>query len=101
MLLPAGWGLVKVLDVQLINLREPQTRPTMLRPYMGEKLDSYVIGLRKHDFKVAVYEDELARQFKREAEFIAGLTEQAAQEGSVTSVREADLRELIAPSPQE
>jgi parvulin-like peptidyl-prolyl isomerase len=101
---PAGWHLVKVLDVQdaqLINLGEPQTRRTALRLYMGEKLDSYVIELRKHDFKVAVYEDELARQFKREAEFIAELTEQAAQEGSITSAREADLQELIAPSAQE
>ena len=101
---PAGWHLVKVLDVQdaqLINLGEPQTRRTTLRLYMGEKLDSYVIELRKNDFKVAVFEDELARQFKREAEFIAGLTEQAAQEGSITSAREADLQELIAPDARD
>ena len=95
---PAGWHLVKVLDVQdaqLINLGEPQTRRMTLRLYIGEKLDNYVIGLRKNDFKVAVYEDELARQFKREAEFIAGLTEKAAKEGSVTSEREADLKKLM------
>jgi hypothetical protein len=95
---PAGWHLVKVLDVQdaqLINLGEPQTRRMTLRLYMGEKLDNYVIELRKNKFKVAVYEDELARQFKREAEFIAGLTEKAAKEGSVTSEREADLKKLM------
>ena len=60
-----------------------------------------MIDLRKNDFKVAVYEDELARQFKREAEFIAGLTEQAAEEGSLTSAREADLQELIAPDARD
>ena len=95
---PAGWHLVKVLDVQdaqLINLGEPQTRRMTLRLYMSEKLDNYVIELRKNKFKVAVNQEELARQFKREAEFIAGLTEKAAREGSVTSEREADLKEMM------
>ena len=101
---PAGWHLVKVLDVQdaqLINMGEPQTRRTTLRLYMGDKLDNYVIDLRKNDFKVAVNEEELTRQFKREAEYIAKLTEQAAQEGSVTSERQTELEKLIAPSAQE
>jgi len=95
---PAGWHLVKVLDVQdaqLINLGEPQTRRMTLRLYMSEKLDNYVIELRKNDFKVAVNQEELARQFKRESEFIAGLNEKAAREGSVTSEREADLKEMM------
>jgi hypothetical protein len=95
---PAGWHLVKVLDVQdaqMLYLEEPQARRMTLRLYMGEKLDNYVIALRKNNFKVAVYEEELARQFRREAEFIAGLTEQAAREGSVTSEREADLKQWM------
>jgi len=95
---PAGWNLVKVLDVQdaqMQYLDEPQTRRTTLRMYMGEKLDNYVIDLRKNDFKVAVYEDELVRQFKREADFVASLTEKAAEKGSVTSGREADLKEMM------
>jgi peptidyl-prolyl cis-trans isomerase C len=101
---PAGWHLVKVLDVQdaqMLYLEAPQTRRMTLRLYMGEKLDNYVIELRKNNFKVAVYEDELARQFKREAEFIAGLTKKAALEGSVTSEREVDLQKWMAPSAQE
>ena len=95
---PAGWHLVKILDVQdaqLINLGEPQARRMTLRLYMSEKLDNYVVELRKNDFKVAVNQEELARQFKREAEFIAGLTEKAAREGSITSEREADLKEMM------
>jgi len=95
---PAGWHLVKVLDVQdaqMLYLEEPQARRMTLRLYMGEKLDNYVIALRMNNFKVAVYEDELARQFKRESEFIAGLNEKAAREGSVTSKREADLKQLM------
>jgi parvulin-like peptidyl-prolyl isomerase len=95
---PAGWHLVKVLDVQdaqMLYLEEPQARRMTLRLYMGEKLDNHVIALRMNNFKVAVYEDELARQFKRESEFIAGLNEKAAREGSVTSKREADLKRLM------
>ncbi|MGB5540504.1 MAG: peptidyl-prolyl cis-trans isomerase [Gammaproteobacteria bacterium] len=95
---PAGWHLVKVLDVQdaqLQFLQEPQTHRKTLRMYMSEKLDDYVIALRTNKFKVAVYEDELVRQFKREAEFIAGLEQKATEEGSVTAGREADLKRLM------
>jgi len=95
---PAGWHLVKVLDVQdaqMQYLEEPQARRMTLRMYMDEKLDNYVIELRKNDFEVAVYEDELVRQFQREADFVASLTEKAAEEGSVTSEREAELKEMM------
>jgi len=101
---PAGWHLVKVLDVQdaqMLNLGEPQTHRMTLRLYMGDKLSNYVIELRKNDFKVAVYEDELARQFQRETEFIARLTEKAAQEGSITSERQTEMEKLMAPSVRE
>jgi len=95
---PAGWHLVKVLDVQdaqMQYLEEPQARRMTLRMYMNDKLDNYVIELRKNNFEVAVYEDELVHQFKREADFVASLTEKAAEEGSVTSEREADLKEMM------
>jgi peptidyl-prolyl cis-trans isomerase C len=95
---PAGWHLVKVLDVQdpqMQFLEEPQAHRATLRMYMNEKLDDYVVSLRKNKFKVAVYEDELVRQFQHEAEFVASLNEQAAEEGSVTSEREADLKEMM------
>jgi parvulin-like peptidyl-prolyl isomerase len=95
---PAGWHLVKVLDVQeaqMQYLEEPQTRQATLRMYLGEKLDNYVVELRKNNFKVAVYEDELAHQFQRESDFIAGLAEKAAKEGSITSERQAELKEMM------
>jgi parvulin-like peptidyl-prolyl isomerase len=95
---PAGWHLVKVLDVQdaqMQFLEEPQTRREARRLYLGEKLDNYVIELRENDFNVAVYEDVLASQFQRESDFIADLTEKAAKEGSVTSEREAELKEMM------
>ncbi|HYQ71319.1 MAG TPA: peptidyl-prolyl cis-trans isomerase [Gammaproteobacteria bacterium] len=95
---PAGWHLVKVQDVQdaqMQFLEEPQTRRETRRRYLGEKLDNYVIALRENEFNVAVYEDVLASQFQRESDFMAELTEKAAQEGSVTSEREAELKEMM------
>jgi parvulin-like peptidyl-prolyl isomerase len=101
---PAGWHLVKVLDVQdaqMVNMAEAQTHRKTMRLYIAEKFDSYVIDLRKNQFEVAVYEDELKRNFKREAEYVAALTEQAAQEGSITSKRQTELEKLIAPAVHE
>jgi len=95
---PAGWHLVKVLDVQdpqMQYLEEPQAHRATLRMYMNEKLDDYVIELRKNKFEVAVYEDVLVENFKREAEFMAEMNRKAAEEGSETAAREADLKEMM------
>jgi len=95
---PAGWHLVKVLEVQdaqMQYLEEPQTHRTTLRMYMNEKLDNYVIELRKNKFDVAVYEDELVKNFKREAEFMAEMTRKAGEEGSETAEREAQVQEMM------
>lgn len=95
---PNGWHLVKVLDVQdaqMQYLEEPQAHHKTLRLYMTEKLNNYVIDLRKNRFAVAVNEDELKRQFQREAEYVAQLEQKAAEEGSVTSGREAELKEML------
>jgi len=95
---PAGWHLVKVLDVQDAQrqfFEEPQTHRETQRLYLNEKLDSYVIELRKNKFEVAVYEDVLVNNFEREAEFMAEMNRKAAEEGSETAAREADLKEMM------
>ena len=54
-----------------------------------------MIDLRKNDFDVVVYDDELARHFQKEADFMAELNKKAAQEGSVTDQREKDMQKWI------
>jgi hypothetical protein len=54
-----------------------------------------VQGLRKDDFTVQVYEDNLVRLAQKEADMIARLTEQAAQPGSRTEQRVEELKKLI------
>jgi parvulin-like peptidyl-prolyl isomerase len=89
-----GWHLVKVLAVvaaQVENLDNPQTRERAFRAYMQDKLNNYIVDLRNNHFKVAVYQDELQRQFQREAEFIAELNWKEQQENPG---REQPLQEL-------
>ena len=99
---PAGWHLVKVLDVndaQYQNFDDPQVRNLTLRLYMQNKLNDYVVDLRKNRFEVAVYEDELNRNFQKEADYIAALTVKSKQAGSVTEQRMQDLQQYIATPP--
>ena len=100
---PAGWHLVKVLDVldgRYQNIEDPETRKRTLRMYMKEKFDNYVVGLRENTFEVVVYDDELTRRFQKEAEMIAELSREAEQEGSVTRQRQQELQKWIEAPPQ-
>jgi len=97
---PAGWHLVKVLDVtdaQHQNIEDEKTRRLTLRMYLHEKLDSYVVDLRKNAFDVEVYDDVLTRQFQQEANYIAALNKKAVEEGSITKQRQQELQEWITP----
>ena len=97
---PAGWHLVKVLDVRdakYQNFDDPQTHRLTLRLYMKNKFNDYVVDLRKNHFEVAVYDDVLTRQFQKEADYIAELTVKSKQEGSITQQRVEDMQKWITP----
>ena len=101
---PAGWHLVKVLDVndaQYQDFDEPQTRRLTLRLYMQKKFNDYVVDLRQNQFDVAVYDSELNKHFQKEADFIAELNVKARQQDSVTQQRVEELQKYITPpAPQ-
>jgi parvulin-like peptidyl-prolyl isomerase len=97
---PAGWNLVKVLDVKDAkneNIDDPETRKLTKRMYLDEKLSQYVVDLRKNSFDVEVYDDVLARQFQKEVDYIAELNKRAEQEGSITKQRQKELDEWMTP----
>ena len=97
---PAGWHLVKVLDVSDAkhqNFDDPQTHKLTLRLYMKNKFNDYVVDLRKNHFEVAVYDDELTRRFQKEADYIAELTVKSKQQGSITQQRVEDMQKYITP----
>ena len=101
---PAGWHLVKVLDVmdaQYNNIDDPKTHQLTQRRYIQEKFNDYVVDLRKNHFKVTVDEDALTRNFQKEADMIAELNRKAKEEGSVTEQRQKDLQKYMEPMPQQ
>jgi len=97
---PAGWHLVKVLEVkdaELQNFDDPQTRKSTLRLYMQNKFNAYVVDLRQNHFEVAVYDDVLTQQFQKEADYIAELVVKSKQQDSITQQRVEDMQKWVTP----
>jgi len=94
----AGWHLIRVLDVseaKFDNFEDKETQKLARRRYIHDQLDTYVQDLRKNDFTVVVYEDNLVRLAQQEADMVARLTEQAAQPGSRTEQRIEEFKKLL------
>ena len=93
---PAGWHLVKVLDViagEHDNLDDPRTRQLVFKSYMKRKFDDYVVDLRNNHFDVVIYNDELNRRLQNEADFIAEQNRKAGEQDSSTPQRTEQLQE--------
>jgi len=96
---PAGWHLLRVTDVReekYGDIAQPATRKQVRRAYIHDRLDAYAVALRKNDFEVEVYEDNLTRLAQAEADMVKRLAEQAAQPGSVTQQRLQELQKVFA-----
>jgi peptidyl-prolyl cis-trans isomerase C len=94
---PAGWNLLLVQDVrdaQQDDFEQASTRKMTRRKYIHEKLDDYVVNLRKNDFPVEVYEENLILLAQQEADMVKQLAERAAESGSVTQQRLEQLQEI-------
>ena len=95
-----GWHLVKILDVsdaKFDNFEDEETRKLTRRRYIHDRLNTYVQDLRKNEFTVKVYEDNLVRLAQKEADMVARLSEQASQPGSRTEQRIEGLQEFLKP----
>jgi len=74
---PAGWHLVKVLDLReahYTDIEDEDTRKVTRRMLIKQKMNDYVVGLRTNEFPVVVYNDNLNRLFQEEAQWIAAKT---------------------------
>jgi hypothetical protein len=97
---PAGWHLVMVHDLrdaQFEDIVNEATRNTTRRRYIQEKMNEYVVNLRKNEFPVVVYEDQLDRLFKAEAEWIAALEEKASKSPEETRKRMEEIQKFMKP----
>lgn len=67
---PAGWHLVKVVDIRdalYTNIKDKNTWDNTRRMLLHEKLDQYTADLRKEKFPVTVYEDVFKQLLEKEA----------------------------------
>ena len=92
------WHIVTVQDLrdaQNADLEEAGTRKLAMRKYIHDKLNEYVVNLRKNDFKVEVYEDVIIRLAQQEADMVKQMAEQAQDPGSVTQQRLEEMQKLL------
>ena len=97
---PAGWHLVKVVEVseaRYTDFTDETTRKLTRRKYLHEKMDVYTAELRKEEFPVEVYQERLVQLEQQEADMVKTLAEKAKQPGSVTEQRIGELQKLIKP----
>ena len=76
---PAGWHLVKVIDMRegsLMTFEDEDTRKATRRLYLKQKMSDYVVQLRREEFPVVVYEDNLNRLFLEETRWIAAKSQE-------------------------
>ena len=69
---PAGWHLVKVLDMRdaaLESLEDDRARQETRRLLIRDRLNEYAINLRKNDFTVVIYEDTIAKYSQQEIDW--------------------------------
>ncbi len=70
---PAGWHLVKVLEVRETKYQDIEDKDTRQRArdmLLGEKVNEYIVNLRKNVFPVEVYADVFQRIVQKEQEKI-------------------------------
>ena len=94
------WHLATVQDMrdaENTDLGETRTRQLARRTYIHQKLDDYVVKLRKDDFIVEVYEDRIIQLAQKEADMVKQMTEQSQEAGSVTRQRLEELQKYFKP----
>jgi len=97
---PAGWHLVKVLEVKesrYSDFTDDATHKLTRRRYLHDKVDAYTADLRENQFAVEVYQERLVQLAQQEADMVKALDEKAKQPGSVTQKRIKELQKLMKP----
>ena len=93
-----GWHLFKVLDVadeMFEDFSDQETRKLTRRRYIHDQLDRYVMELRKSEFTVQVFEDNLVVLAQKEADMVRQLARKAEQPGSITEQRLEAIQESM------
>ena len=96
------WHLATVLDIrdpQNADIANETTRIHTRRRYIHEKLDEYVVGLRKDKYEVKVFEDTITRLAQQEVDMVEQLTERAQDPNSITRQRLEEMQTIMQQQP--
>jgi parvulin-like peptidyl-prolyl isomerase len=77
---PAGWHLVRVLDQRDAlhkNIYADQTRKHVRKLYLDDKLDEYVVSLRKESFPVEVDDEKFSELSQQEIDWYQEMLQKA------------------------
>lgn len=92
------WHIVTVQDVrdaENTDLEEARTHKLAKRSYIHDKLNEYVVNLRKNDFEVEVYEDVILRLAQQEVDMVKQMTDKSQEPGSVTKQRLEEMQKIF------
>lgn len=95
---PAGWHLVLVTDLResrYDDISSDETRDATRRLMLKDKLGQYLVGLRKEEIQVTVYEDNLNRLLLNEAQWIAAKSKEMADNPERAKLILEDMRALV------
>ena len=77
---PTGWHLVRVLDQRealYTDINDEQARKKTRRLYLDEKLNQYVIDLRKNEYPIEVEEEMISKLSQQEIDWYQEMLQKA------------------------
>ena len=92
------WHIITVQDVrdaENTDLKEARTHKLAKRSFIHDKLNEYVVNLRKNDFEVEVYEDVILRLAQQEVDMVKQMTDKSQEPGSVTKQRLEEMQKIF------
>jgi peptidyl-prolyl cis-trans isomerase C len=77
---PTGWHLVRVLDQRdavYTDINDEQTRKKTRRMYLDEKLNQYVINLRKNEYPIEIEDEMISKLSQQEIDWYQEMLQKA------------------------
>ncbi|MES9971577.1 MAG: peptidyl-prolyl cis-trans isomerase [Candidatus Thiodiazotropha sp.] len=95
---PAGWHILRITDQRAskyTDIEDPDTQHQTRRLLLKERLNDYAVGLRKQDYPVVVYEENLNRLMREEAQWIAAKSREMEQHPERARLILEDMKAMV------
>ncbi|PUB78064.1 MAG: hypothetical protein DBO99_08175 [gamma proteobacterium symbiont of Ctena orbiculata] len=95
---PAGWHIVVVSEQKTAKytaIEDPDTRHKTRKLLLKERLNDYLAELRRQDYPVVVYEENLNRLLQEEAQWIAAKSREMKQHPERARIILEEMKALV------